>query len=99
MGCHLKICIFVLISLGNLSKLLFTKKSNTMIRTVIIPDNNILSFNIPDKYIGKKMEIIAFAVDEASEDIVYTAKSQKSFSAIKLNTKAYKFNRDEANER
>lgn len=70
-----------------------------MIRTVIIPDKNLLSFNIPDKYIGKKMEIIAFAIDEPTEDVVYTTKSCKSFSAVKLNTKGFKFNRDEANER
>jgi hypothetical protein len=70
-----------------------------MIRTVITPDKNFLSFNIPDKYIGKKMEVIAFAVDEPAEDVIYTTKSRKSFSAIKLNTKDYKFNRDEANER
>jgi len=70
-----------------------------MIRTVIIPKNNILSFNIPDKYIGKKMEIIAFALDEPSEDVIYSSKSSKSFSAIKLSTKGFKFNRDEANER
>ena len=70
-----------------------------MIRTVVTPDKNFLSFNIPDKYIGKKMEIIAFAVDEPSEDVIYSTKSNKSFSAIKLNTKDFKFNRDEANER
>ena len=70
-----------------------------MIRTVITPDKNILSFNIPDKYIGKKMEVIAFAIDEPAEDVIYTTKSHKTFSAIKLNTKGFKFNRDEANER
>lgn len=70
-----------------------------MIRTVITPDTNFLSFNIPDKYIGKKMEVIAFAVDEASEGIIFTTKSHKSFSAITLNTKGYKFNREDANER
>jgi hypothetical protein len=70
-----------------------------MIRTVITPDQNFLSFNIPDKYIGKKMEVIAFAVDEPAEDVIYTTKSRKSFSAIKLRTKDFKFNRDEANER
>ncbi|MEX0980862.1 MAG: hypothetical protein WDZ47_02115 [Bacteroidales bacterium] len=45
------------------------------------------------------MEVIAFAVDEPSEDIIYSSKSNKMFSAIKLNTKGYKFNRDQANER
>ncbi len=70
-----------------------------MIRTVITPDKNLLSINIPDKYIGKKMEVIAFLVDEPAEDVIYTAKRSKSFSAVKLNTKGFKFNRDEANER
>lgn len=53
-----------------------------MIRTVLIPDKNILSFNIPDKYIGKKMEVIAFAVDELSEDIIYSSKSNKCFQQL-----------------
>jgi len=70
-----------------------------MIRTVITPDKNLLSINIPDKYIGKKMEVIAFLVDEPAEDVIYTAKRSKSFSAVKLNTKGFIFNRDEANER
>ncbi len=70
-----------------------------MIRTVITPDKNFLSFNIPDTYIGKKMEVIAFAVDEPAEDVIYTTKSHKSFSAIKLNTKNFRFNRGDANER
>ncbi len=70
-----------------------------MIRIVVTPDKNFLSFNIPDKYIGKKMEVIAFAVDESSGDVIYTNKSSKSFSSIKLNTKGFKFNRNEANER
>lgn len=55
---------------------------NSMIRTVLIPDKNILSFNIPDKYIGKKMEVIAFAVDELSEDIIYSSKSNKCFQQL-----------------
>jgi hypothetical protein len=71
----------------------------TMIRTVVTPVKNVLSFIIPDRYIGKKMEVIAFAVDELSEDVIYTTKSRKSFLAVKLNTKGFKFNRDEANER
>ncbi|MDZ7777616.1 MAG: hypothetical protein U5L09_19360 [Bacteroidales bacterium] len=45
------------------------------------------------------MEVIAFAVDEPSEEVIYTKKSRKSFSAVKLNTKGFKFDREEANER
>jgi len=43
--------------------------------------------------------ISPFLVDEPAEDVIYTAKRSKSFSAVKLNTKGFKFNRDEANER
>lgn len=70
-----------------------------MIRTVVTPHRNILSFNIPDKYIGKRLEVIAFAVDEPSDDIIYSGILQKSFSAVKLNTRGFKFNREVANER
>ena len=70
-----------------------------MIRTVIRPNKNRVSFNITDKYIGKKMEVIAFAIDEPSEDVIYAAKSRKSFVATTINTSGFKFDRNEANER
>jgi hypothetical protein len=70
-----------------------------MIRTVITTSNNTLILPIPDYYIGKQLEVIAFAVDEPSEDIILSNKRKKTFSAIRLNTKGFKFNREEANER
>ena len=70
-----------------------------MIRTVVTPDKNFLSINIPDMYIGKRMEVIAFALDEPAEEVLYHKKSRKSFSAVNLSTKGFKFNRDEANKR
>ena len=70
-----------------------------MIRSVITPDKNFISFNIPDNYIGNKMEVIAFSMDEPLEDVFYTDKRSKSFSANKLNTKGFKFNREKAYER
>jgi len=70
-----------------------------MIRTVVTPDKNFLSINIPDMYIGKRMEVIAFALDEPADEVLYHKKRRKSFSAVNLSTKGFKFNRDEANER
>jgi hypothetical protein len=71
-----------------------------MVRTIIIPDKSTInvSFSIPENYIGKEMEIIAFSKEEGIEEI---SKSQKkvSFNALSIDTKSYKFNRDEANER
>ena len=72
-----------------------------MIRTVITTDKNFINLPIPEQYIGKKIEVIAFALDEPapSEDIVFSDKRKKTFDSIKLNTKGFKFNRDEANQR
>jgi len=38
-----------------------------MIRTVIKPDNEFISIKLPEKFIGKQVEVIAFTVEEASE--------------------------------
>lgn len=70
-----------------------------MIRTVVKTENNILTLMIPDKYVGKQLEVIAFDIEEASNDIIPSSKSKKTFSAIKLKTKGFKFNREEINER
>ncbi|GAB1451926.1 hypothetical protein MASR2M47_19820 [Draconibacterium sp.] len=69
-----------------------------MIRTVVTPKKNLLTIHIPDKYIGKKMEVIAFALDENADDLTFN-NINKSFSAISFSTSGFKFNRDEANER
>ncbi len=71
-----------------------------MIQKVIIPDNSIvnLSFTIPDSYIGKELEIIAFARNEGLQN-KETSKEFASFDTIKIDTTNFKFNREEANER
>ncbi len=69
-----------------------------MIRTLVTPDKNVVSFDIPDEYIGKKIEVIAFTVEEGLPN--YEKISKKvSFTVLKINQKSYQFNRDEANER
>lgn len=70
-----------------------------MIRTVVIPCKNSLSLSIPNDYIGRRVEIIAFALDEPAESEVVKLQSPKRFSAVKLQTKDFTFDRDEANER
>jgi hypothetical protein len=37
-----------------------------MIKTTVIPDKNSFNLSIPDKYIGKEIEIILYALDEVS---------------------------------
>lgn len=39
-------------------------KGHFMIRTIITPDSQTVFFNIPKDYIGKELEVIAFARDE-----------------------------------
>jgi hypothetical protein len=69
-----------------------------MIHKIIIPNNQTvnLSFTFPDTYIGKEVEIIAFTKGEGQESQL---KKKVSFDALSLDTRGFKFNRDEANER
>ena len=68
-----------------------------MVRTVIIPDTDTVSFSVPKDYIGKVLEIIAFTKDEGLNNS--TTKNELSFTVLHTDVKDYKFNRDEANER
>jgi hypothetical protein len=38
-----------------------------MIRTIFTPKSNFVSFSIPDRYIGTRLEITVFPVEEISE--------------------------------
>ena len=69
-----------------------------MIRTIITPNKQTISFDIPEEYVGKQIEVIAFAKDEgiAKEK---TTEKPVTFTALSIDTRGFKFNRDEANER
>ena len=69
-----------------------------MIRTVITPENQTISFDIPKDYVGKQVEVIAFTKDEGITSEVQIKKTV-TFSALSIDTRSFKFNRDEANER
>ncbi|MEC5143145.1 hypothetical protein [Chitinophaga sp. 212800010-3] len=69
-----------------------------MIRTIIIPNQQTISFDIPKDYVGKQIEVIAFAKDEGFTE-KKPLKKKVTFSALSIDTRGYKFNRDEANER
>ena len=71
-----------------------------MVRTTIIPENRIvtISLSVPESYVGKEMDVIAFTRKEGLEE-KKTEEKKVSFSALSLDTAGYKFNRDEANER
>jgi len=71
-----------------------------MIRTTIVPDkkNVTISLSVPENYIGKEMEVIAFTKKEGLGEKELKEK-HVSFIAISIDTSGFKFNRDEANER
>lgn len=39
-----------------------------MIRTLVIPHNQIIKLKVPKKYIGKKIEVLLYSIDELNED-------------------------------
>jgi hypothetical protein len=69
-----------------------------MIRTIITPNEQTISFDIPEDYIGKQIEVIAFAKDEGIA-VEKATKKKVTFTALSIDTRGFKFNRDEANER
>jgi hypothetical protein len=68
-----------------------------IVRTVIIPDKEVASIPIPKEYIGKEVEIIAFAKDEGF--VMDEKPRKKTFTVFNVSAERYKFDRDEANER
>lgn len=70
-----------------------------MVRTIITPEEQTISFEIPPNYIGKEIEGIAFAKDEGIKKQRNREEKKVSFTALTVDTRDYKFNRDEANER
>ena len=69
-----------------------------MVRTIVTPDNATVSFSIPESYIGRELEILAFTKDEADSAASRSAK-KASFTVLHVDGRNYKFNRDDANER
>jgi len=67
------------------------------IREIVIPENNKIELTIPDNFIGKKIEVLAFEIEGKQK--VQRGRRKKSFNAIKLDLTNFKFNREEANER
>ena len=69
-----------------------------MIRTIVTVDRNNLMITLPDDFLGKQIEVIAFIIEEAAQ----TPKAKPSFTVLDvpeaLKT-SYRFSRDEANER
>ncbi len=66
------------------------------IREIVVPANNKIELTIPDNFIGKKIEVIAFEMEEFA---VSPQKLNRPFTVADVKIEGYKFNREEANER
>jgi hypothetical protein len=67
------------------------------IREIFVPENNKIILTIPDKFIGKKIEVFATEMEDSS--LEQGKKIKQPFIVADAKVEDYKFNRDEANER
>ncbi|MDR0864107.1 MAG: hypothetical protein LBO74_04135 [Candidatus Symbiothrix sp.] len=68
-----------------------------MIRTIFVPHNDNIMLPIPKEYVGVKLEVIVFPIEEFSQKS--PPSKEVTFNSISIDTRKYKFNREEANER
>ncbi|WP_257670443.1 hypothetical protein [Parapedobacter tibetensis] len=54
-----------------------------MVRTIITPDNISIKLSIPKKYIGRKIEVIYYPVDEVVEEKTEAVKQPKTMASFK----------------
>ena len=69
-----------------------------MIRKILKVNSDTVLLPVPPNYMGKILEIIAFTKDEENDKTV-SKHEAATFKALSLDTRGFKFNRDEANER
>lgn len=67
------------------------------IREIVVPENNKIELTIPDNFIGKRIEILAFEMEEFP--VNPQNKLNRPFTVADVKVEGYKFNREEANER
>jgi len=57
-------------------------KFDSMVRTVITPENTNISLSIPSDYVGRKLEVLYYAVDELLEDQPAIQKNMSAFRGV-----------------
>jgi hypothetical protein len=69
-----------------------------MTRTVLVPETNEVIFPLPNEYVGKQVEMIAYIIQDTQTDL----QKQKDISFTDFGLQMpenYKFDREEANAR
>ncbi|GHT47128.1 hypothetical protein FACS189440_06750 [Bacteroidia bacterium] len=67
-----------------------------MIRSIFVPYNESIVFPIPQEYVGQKIEVLVFPIEEVFSKPAFS--KNVTFNSISIDTRGYKFNREEANE-
>jgi hypothetical protein len=71
-----------------------------MVRSILVPKKKTFSIEVPESFIGKKVEVIAFTIEDLEPEVQLSAyNDSKKFQAVGINTNGFKFDREEANER
>jgi len=53
-----------------------------MVRTIITPDNTNVNLSIPQDYVGRKIEVLYYPVDEVTEEQQPIVKTMSAFKGI-----------------
>lgn len=75
-----------------------------MYRQIIIPDKNIYPLHLPDEFIGRQVEVIAFTVNEESSSAQSQSKAKrieeltKKLENYRVDMNNFKFDRNKAND-
>ena len=62
---------------------LYQKLKHGMVRTLMVPKNQDVSIQLPESYIGKQVEIIAFTVQDTMEESLAQDKTLTHFASQK----------------
>lgn len=79
-----------------------------MVRQIVIPQDTRLVIDLPEEFVGKSVEVLAFPLnetvnpsDEDPSDVERAARLERLNQELKgltFNSGGYKFNREEAND-
>lgn len=72
-----------------------------MVRQIIKASSNDIHISVPDNYVGKTLEILAFTLDETKQDVIedHVNSINALYDNIRVDFTDFVFNRDEANRR
>ena len=70
-----------------------------LIREIIVPTSNSYVLNLPDRLIGKQVEVIAFEIDDkpVNNSDEKIRRFNESLKNLNTDLSNFKFDRDEAN--